>query len=101
MGAGRTELVESIFGAFPADSGGEIFLYGKKVNIKTPKDAIKNGLGLVTEDRKVLGLVLCLSIAQNMTISVINSIKKLFIIDERKEKEIVDKYVKLMKIKNS
>ena len=99
MGAGRTELVESIFGAFPADSGGEVYLFGEKVEIKTPRDAINKGLGLVTEDRKVLGLNLQLSIAHNMTISVLNSLKKLFTIDEKKEKEVVDEYVKLMKIK--
>ena len=99
MGSGRTELVESIFGAFPTDTGGEMYLYGEKVNFKSPKDAITKGLGLVTEDRKALGLVLQHSVAHNMTLSVINSLKKLFIIDEKREKEIVDKYVGLMKIK--
>ena len=99
MGAGRTELVESIFGAFSGDSSGELYLFGKRVKIKSPKDAIKKGMGLVTEDRKALGLVLGLSIAHNMTISIVNRFKRLLIIDEKKEKEIVDEYVKLMNIK--
>ena len=99
MGAGRTELVESIFGAFPADSAGDLYLYGKKVNLKSPKDAIKYGMGLVTEDRKKLGLILMLSVAQNMTLSVLNTLKKLFIIQEKEEEKLVKKYIKSLNIK--
>jgi ABC-type sugar transport system ATPase subunit len=99
MGSGRTELVEAIFGAFPSDTSGELYLYGKKVNLKSPKDAIKHGMGLVTEDRKRLGLILMLSVAQNMTLSVLNSLKKLFIIQEKEEEKLVKKYIKSLNIK--
>ena len=57
MGAGRTEIMKTIFGVLPLDSG-EIELENKKVKIKNPKEAIKNGIGFITEDRKVEGLML-------------------------------------------
>lgn len=72
MGAGRTEVIESIFGIHPPDSG-EIFINGAKVNIKSPQDAIKQKMGLLTEDRKITGALLPLSIRDNMIISSIDS----------------------------
>lgn len=99
MGSGRTELVESIFGAFPADSNGDIYLYGKKENITSPHYAIDKGMGLVTEDRKRLGLILMLSVAKNMTLSLLDRIKNVFFIQEKKEKEIVRKYIDYLRIK--
>ena len=68
MGAGRTETVRLIFGADKRDSG-EIFINGKNVNIKTPKDAVKNGLGYLSENRKSFGLALGLSLADNAIIA--------------------------------
>ncbi|KHF40904.1 sugar ABC transporter ATP-binding protein [Alkalihalobacillus okhensis] len=65
MGAGRTEVLETIFGVKKVDQG-EIFVHGKKVNIKTPIEAIKNNLGFLTEDRKLTGLFLPLSVRENM-----------------------------------
>ena len=68
-GAGRTELVEGIFGACPERTRGEVYLDGKKLDIRSPKDAIDNGIALLTEDRKALGLFLTQSVAFNTTIS--------------------------------
>jgi len=68
VGAGRTEVVEAIFGAKPADRG-RILIDGQEVQIRSPHEAICAGLALLTEDRKRTGLALNLSAAQNMTLA--------------------------------
>ena len=68
MGAGRTEVVESLFGYRKLDSG-EIYINGKKVTIKSPRDAVKNKIALLTEDRKLKGLFLPLSVRDNIIAS--------------------------------
>ncbi|WP_281256508.1 MULTISPECIES: sugar ABC transporter ATP-binding protein [Cohnella] len=68
MGAGRSEVMRAMFGIDRLD-GGEVRLEGKPVAIKHPTDAIRQGLAMVTEDRKELGLVLCRSIRENMTLA--------------------------------
>lgn len=72
MGAGRTEVIESIFGIHPPDAG-EIYINGVNVNIRSPRDAIKHKIGLLTEDRKITGAFLPISIRDNMIISSIDS----------------------------
>lgn len=71
MGSGRTEVIESVFGVYPPDSG-EILVDGKPVVIRRPLDAIRHGMGLLTEDRKLSGLFLPLSVRDNMVYSNIN-----------------------------
>jgi inositol transport system ATP-binding protein len=68
MGAGRTEVLEAIFGVTRVDSG-EITVNGKAVTIKSPADAIEAGMGLLTEDRKLTGIMGALSVRDNMTIA--------------------------------
>ncbi len=68
MGSGRTELIESIFGIYPPDSG-EILIDNEQVTFSQPLDAIKCGMGLLTEDRKLTGLFLPLSVRDNMVAS--------------------------------
>lgn len=68
MGAGRTELVSALFGLAPADVG-EICVGGRPAKIRCPADGIRNGIGMVTEDRKGLGLVPTMSVAHNMTLA--------------------------------
>jgi inositol transport system ATP-binding protein len=68
MGAGRTEVLEGIFGVAPIDAG-EVFVHGKQVTIKEPSDAIAAGLGLLTEDRKLTGIMGVLSVRDNMTVA--------------------------------
>ena len=63
MGAGRTEVIEAIFGIHKLDAG-EIFIKGKKTQINSPADAIKNGLALLTEDRKLTGIMGCITRAR-------------------------------------
>jgi inositol transport system ATP-binding protein len=68
MGAGRTEVLEAIFGVTPIDAG-EITIKGKLVRIREPADAIHHGLGLLTEDRKLTGIMGVLSVSDNMTVA--------------------------------
>jgi inositol transport system ATP-binding protein len=72
MGSGRTEVIQSIFGIDPPDSG-EIHIKGKKVRIRSPRDAIRHKIGLLTEDRKITGAFLPLSVKDNMIISSIDN----------------------------
>jgi ribose transport system ATP-binding protein len=72
MGAGRTEVARALFGADPIDSG-EIFINGEKVKIKSPKDAVKHGIGYLSEDRKRFGLMVDLDVKTNIAIANINT----------------------------
>jgi D-xylose transport system ATP-binding protein len=76
MGAGRTELVNSIFGDFKGKFSGDIFVEGNKVEIKAPLDAINRGIGLVTEDRKFNGLNLVASVESNITMASLHKYSK-------------------------
>ncbi|HET7624277.1 MAG TPA: sugar ABC transporter ATP-binding protein [Verrucomicrobiae bacterium] len=69
VGAGRTELARVLFGITPADSG-EIFLRGKRVPIRSPRQAVAHGIAYVPEDRRRHGVILDLPIAQNMTMAI-------------------------------
>lgn len=75
MGAGRTEVIEGIFGIKPIDSG-EIVVNGKPVPIKSPQDAIKHGLALLTEDRKLTGIMGVLPVRDNMMIASLGNYAK-------------------------
>ena len=92
VGAGRTELARVLFGIDPIGEG-EIYISGDKVNITCPQDAIKNGIGLVPEDRKNLGLILGMSIKDNMIISRLQQMKGAFL-NKSKLKNITGGYVK-------
>lgn len=83
MGAGRTELMEAIFGYVPAQSG-EIFLNGKKIEVNEPNDAIKNGIAFVTEDRKATGIFPELSVKDNMVMPDIHNYLKHGLLDRAK-----------------
>jgi D-xylose transport system ATP-binding protein len=103
MGAGRTELMGGIFGAFPGQTRGEIYIEGKKATIRSPADAIKAGIALLTEDRKALGLFLDQSIVFNTTISSLDTIssKTFGVIDPRKEERIVRDYFSQLNVRAS
>lgn len=95
MGAGRTEVARAIFGADPHD-GGEIFVNGKRVNIKTPEDAVKLGIGYLSEDRKRYGLLLDKSITENSALASIDKYTKgIFINDRRAKAEAKEENLKL------
>jgi ABC-type sugar transport system ATPase subunit len=99
MGSGRSELVTALFGAFPAHTAGDVYIEGKKVRVKSPIKAIKDGIGLVTEDRKRFGLVLEMSVGQNISLASLDQVAKLNIISARKENTLIGKYIKELSIK--
>jgi ribose transport system ATP-binding protein len=98
VGAGRTELARVIFGADPYDSG-EIRLEGAPVQIRSPQAAIDRGIGLVTEDRKQLGLVLGMTVRENVTLANLDELTRLGFIQGRKEREVAAKYIGDLSIK--
>ena len=98
MGAGRTEVARLIFGADKKDSG-KIFINGKEVAIHTPQDAVANGIGYLSEDRKRYGLIVDKSVEENTVISSLNDFVKGFFIDKAKSKEVSKKYVESLKTK--
>jgi ribose transport system ATP-binding protein len=91
VGAGRTETARVIFGADPIDSG-TIEVFGKPVRIKSPQDAIKHGIGLVTEDRKQQGLVLGMAVRENTTLANLDFLSSLGFIRRGQEREVAEKY---------
>lgn len=98
MGAGRTELAKTIYGNLKKDSG-KILIDGKEIDIKSEKDAIKAGIAYVSEDRKGDGLVLGMSVKENMTLSALDFFSSLFKLDHSKEKKEVEDYIDKFKIK--
>ncbi len=98
MGAGRTETARAIFGADPKESG-DIYINGKKVEINSPEDAVKNGIGYLSEDRKRFGIVVQKTIAENSTLASLDRYMKGIFIDKKKENEITQKYVESLDTK--
>jgi len=98
VGAGRSEAMQAIFG-LSKDVSGDIYIEGKKVNIKNPTDAIKNGLALVPESRKEQGLYLLQDIKYNTTIEVLDEFIKNLNVNSKKESEITQKYIDMMATK--
>ena len=84
MGAGRTEIARAIFGLDHPDSG-EIYIRGKRVSIASPQDAIRHGIGYVSEDRKEWGFIPGLSVTQNMTLASLSNYSKRFFIQRKSE----------------
>lgn len=99
MGAGRTELANAIFGVYGKKREGEIYLQGQKKKINSPQDAINNGIAMVTEDRKELGLLLDKDLVMNMTLPSLEKFSSKFAIDENSERNIAKKYVDELNIK--
>lgn len=100
MGAGRTELAMSIFGqSYGTNISGQLFLDGKEVHLKTIKQAIKNKLAYVTEDRKGNGLVLTNPIKINTTLANLDSISPRMVIDKDKEYQVAEEYRGKLKTK--
>ena len=92
MGAGRTETARAIFGADPKESG-DIYVNGQKVTINSPEDAVKHGIGYLSEDRKRYGIVVQKSVAENTTMATLREFVKGIFIDKKKEEKIAQEYV--------
>lgn len=97
MGAGRTELVKTIFGA--ESYSGKIYVDNQAVNIKKPMDAIRAGIALVTEDRKGEGLVLELSVRENLALPNLRALSRSGFMSHRMEQEFVDKSIQKLHVK--
>ncbi|MCM3399534.1 sugar ABC transporter ATP-binding protein [Oceanobacillus profundus] len=98
VGAGRTELMRGIFAADSIESG-DIYIFGEKKKIRQPKDAIKEGIAFITEDRKEEGLFLDQPLYFNKTIAKLEQVKKNGLISVKGQKNIADKYVESLKIR--
>ncbi|MED4811333.1 sugar ABC transporter ATP-binding protein [Bacillus atrophaeus] len=100
MGAGRTEIMRALFGIDRLDSG-EIWLAGKKTNIKNPNDAVKKGLGFITENRKDEGLLLDTSIRENIALPSLTSFSPKGVIDQKREASFVELLINRLTIKTT
>lgn len=99
IGAGRTETARAIFGAELPEHG-EIFVRGKKVSIKSPYDAVCNGISYLSEDRKQFGLITEMSVENNMTIASMDRLKKkLGFVDVKKCREEAQKQADILRVK--
>ena len=100
MGAGRTEVVSALYGLQPA-SGGAIRFKGKPLSVRSPQDALAAGIGMVTEDRKGLGLIPALGVDQNITLTSLRTLCRGQLIDHRAEAAIVGAKIAEFSVKAS
>ena len=98
IGARRTEVVETVFGLQRAD-GGEIYVEGERVSIRSPGDAIRYGLALVSEDRKNVGLNLVGSVKENITMANLEKYCKVGVISSGSEKRACDELIEMLSVK--
>jgi D-xylose transport system ATP-binding protein len=99
MGAGRSELLMAIFGAWLGRISGEIYVEGKRVEIDSPSAAIENGIGFVTEDRKRFGLILEQTIADNSTLAGLKQISGAFLTNRSRETVATRKVMTSLRVK--
>ena len=99
MGSGRTEVARAVFGADVRDSG-EILLHGSAISIRTPKDAVSNGIGYLSEDRKQYGLATGLTVEENVILpSMRQFLYGLGVVDTKKTATATARYIKSLSIK--
>ncbi len=92
MGAGRTETARALFGADPKTSG-DIYVNGEKVTINSPQDAVKHGIGYLSEDRKRYGIVVQKTITENSTMATLEKYMSGIFINKGEEKKVTEKYI--------
>jgi inositol transport system ATP-binding protein len=99
VGAGRTEVARAVFGADPFDSG-RVLVEGKPVTIRSPRDAIRHGIGLVPEDRKQQALFLALAVRMNLSMASLGMLKRwAWFVDEAAESRMVEEYKRALNIR--
>jgi ribose transport system ATP-binding protein len=101
MGAGRTELLETIFGLHHKRSSGNVFVDGHALRCKLPGEAIKAGLALVPEDRKKDGLLPGLDVKTNISLTVLEQLEEVGLLNKKKETLLAKKYIDDLRIKTS
>jgi len=102
MGSGRTETMRAVFGADRPDSG-KIYLYGasEPLKIRTPRDAVRNGIALVTEDRKEQGLLSGLAVRVNISLTRLRDVSRFGWMDIAEERSVADRYIAALGIRCS
>jgi ABC-type sugar transport system ATPase subunit len=100
MGAGRTELCQTLFGVTPATQG-EIRIAGKPVEVRSPRDAVAAGIALITEDRQKTGLALALALSTNVTLANLDEVCKAGFLQAQRELSIAEDYRERLKIRAS
>ena len=98
MGAGRTEIMQAIFGNMPHVTG-KLFLNGEEIHNHNPGQAMKNGIGFITEDRKTEGLMLEESIRKNISLANLGRISRRGVLRKKEERELVQKGIEELHIK--
>jgi len=97
MGAGRTETMRALFGADKAS--GTIYINGKKTIIGTPRDAVRHGIGYLSEDRKRYGLAVKLSVAENAVMAALEDLSPGFFLPLKEMEKVADEYVEKLNVK--
>ena len=100
MGAGRTELCQTLFGITPALEGA-IYIDGQPVAIRSPQDAVSNGVALITEDRQKTGLALTMPLRENMTLANLDGVSRNGFVQAGREEKAVEEYRHKLKIRAS
>ena len=98
QGAGRTELLETIFGIYKPDSG-VVNIDGRRANIRNPKSAIRSGLALIPEDRRRVGLFLNFSVRENICVSILDKVSRMGFVLFGKINEVAQKFVRSIGVK--
>jgi ribose transport system ATP-binding protein len=100
LGSGRTEAARAVFG-MDRILGGTLKVNGQERRISSPRDAIDAGIAFLTEDRKVEGIIPDLSVRENLTLALLPRLSKMGIVDEARERRIVDGFIKAMGIRTA
>ena len=98
LGSGRTETARALFGATPADDGA-VYLDGKRLDPRTPEQAIRAGVAFLSEDRKAEGIIPELSIRDNLTIAALPTLTRFGIVSRARQREIVERFMRRLGIK--
>ncbi len=100
LGSGRTELARLLFGADKPEKG-TVYINGNEVHLKGPRDAINHKLAFCFEDRKTEGIIPNMSVKENLTLGILDNISKMGVVSRKKQDEIVNDFIKKLKIKVS
>lgn len=101
VGAGRTELMQAVFGAYPGTSSATVILEGKPLKVRSPLDAIRAGIAMVPEDRKRHGIVPALGVGHNITLAVLERFVKRGRIDAAAELDAINAQIRRLSIRTA
>lgn len=99
LGSGRTELMMAVTGGYRVSGSGKIVLDGKETQFRSPKEAIRSGIGFVTEDRKGNGLILDKSLCFNCSLAALDKVRTRHMLNRSKEASLTEKFMKELRIK--